>query len=584
MRENFWRRIIIAAAFLCVAAFSLHQIIDFDVWFHLRAGSDICRLLQAPRYDSFSYTASGHPYIDSHWLFQVILFNIFRFFGANGLIIFKSVMALSALALLFSIGYNPSLYLVSVLALLLCLFNIRERIFERPEMVTFLLMAYYLYILHRSEKEGPRILYLLPLLQVIWVNCHGLFILGLVLIGSYAACGIFVRPIKARFPYWKIFFACVAACFINPYGIQGIAYSLRLFTEIGTSASYFMKQVAELKSPGSLGPVDLFSYITLIGVGAITFLINYKRADLWRISMFLLFAYLSFLAQRNIALLAVVSMPILVVNTQEALLDGNFRKMQRLSFLRWPLEIGIFAGMGLLIFCVVTNIFYVQQRDLRRFGLGVSRLTYPAQAIRFIEAEKIQGNIFNDANFGGYLVWNFNPPRKVFVDGRWEVYKDGFLTNYLRALNDVKIFEKIAQRYSINYVILSSQNSFVRLLYFEKDWSLVYADALAVVFAKNRPALKFPEGPILAQYQFPEREDYTIRSLTSRSEDALLSVNKANFFNLIGNDTLAEAEYKKALSYSLYLPEIYRTLGKLMMRKGDYAKAEDYFDRLARIK
>ena len=59
------------------------------------------------------------------------------------------------------------------------------RLCERPELFSLLFLAGFLVVLGRAA-ERPRWLWLLPLLQLLWVNCHGFFVMGPLLIAAYA--------------------------------------------------------------------------------------------------------------------------------------------------------------------------------------------------------------------------------------------------------------------------------------------------------------------------------------------------------------------------------------------------------------
>src|ERR1039457_474520 len=60
------------------------------------------------------------------------------------------------------------------------------RLCERPELFSLLFLAGFLAVLGRAG-ERPRWLWLLPAIQILWVNCHGFFVLGPMVLAAYVA-------------------------------------------------------------------------------------------------------------------------------------------------------------------------------------------------------------------------------------------------------------------------------------------------------------------------------------------------------------------------------------------------------------
>ena len=83
---------------LFVSAFiftlSLRQLSDPDLGFHLKYGKWIVANEKVPVTDMSTYTVPTHPYIDLHWLFQVMLYGVFRLTGYPGISLFICLLSL----------------------------------------------------------------------------------------------------------------------------------------------------------------------------------------------------------------------------------------------------------------------------------------------------------------------------------------------------------------------------------------------------------------------------------------------------------------------------------------------------------
>ena len=81
--------------------FAAQKICSFDVWWHLKTGEWIWHHKAIPMVDPFSYTFPGAEWIDFEWLFQAVIYPIYKVAGFDGLIIFKIMVVLFTFGVLF---------------------------------------------------------------------------------------------------------------------------------------------------------------------------------------------------------------------------------------------------------------------------------------------------------------------------------------------------------------------------------------------------------------------------------------------------------------------------------------------------
>jgi hypothetical protein len=111
----------------------------------------------------------------------------------------------------------------------------------------------------------------------------------------------------------------------------------------------------------------------------------------------------------------------------------------------------------------------------------------PTAALRSFDAAKA-GPILNDYDFGAYLDFIGIP---AFIDGRTELYGAAFTLRYDRALRLQKLpdFLALLDDYHIQTTLLAPNTPAVALLDRLPDWQRIYADDVAVVHQRKKPAV-----------------------------------------------------------------------------------------------
>ena len=206
---------------------------DTDFWWHLRTGDLIRSTGELPRTDWYTFGAAGHSWVDLHWGFQVALSWLYSRGGVNATIAAKCVVTTIAVGLLITTRRRGWPLWVMTLAWLPALLVLGGRMYVRPETLTLLYLCIFMALLSRIDRL-PRLAWVLPIVQVFWVNTQGLFafgpiVLGMALIDAALRRGAFSPE---RRGWWgTVLSATLAtglACFLNPYGIFGALYPLQL--------------------------------------------------------------------------------------------------------------------------------------------------------------------------------------------------------------------------------------------------------------------------------------------------------------------------------------------------------------------
>jgi tetratricopeptide (TPR) repeat protein len=249
-------------AFLVVIAFLLgcYEMGDSDIWWHLKGGEWILENGRVPDLDPFTFGSADKRWIDIHWSYEVILALTYRAGGVGALILLAAAVGALAFALCLKARRREWSVFAAVLCWMPALVLLAFRLDPRPEIFTLLYLACFLAVLGRAE-ERPTLLWLLPLVQILWVNVQGLFILGPILVGLFVAAhgaqAIWLRLRERAWPTEQLPWlhlggasvSVVAACLVNPYFLDGARFPFDLFPKVAEAGNPYKQYIDELMSP-----------------------------------------------------------------------------------------------------------------------------------------------------------------------------------------------------------------------------------------------------------------------------------------------------------------------------------------------
>jgi hypothetical protein len=472
------RTVAIASFFFTAVALCIFEILSVDFGWHIKTGELIWATKSIPTRDVFSYIAEGKPWVDSHWLFQLMIYGVHTAAGFPGLCALRILLVIGAFAFLLSIHYRREYLPISLLVCLLALFVSYQRFVMRPELVSLCFLALFFYSMENFSKRPRVFMVVLPLCQLLWTNMHGLAAIGVAFVSIYLAGDFFqllLSKSKSESPNAKcdarelklkcvVFGLVVLAYLANANGAEGILYPLKIFGELRGEASAFPR-LEELESPFSINPEFALDpvavYKLFVVVSALAWVGHWRRVRFAHILLYATFFYLSTLAMRNMSLFAVVATPITVRNLN-GMMDRVFHTGNPTAKIRGAVAVVTAASMLLVSAMVWTltsnNQLYAQLRWPRTFGVGLSD-RFAGDAID--ELANLDGRFFNSPDLGGYLIWKLYPQKQVAADGRWEVYGELY-PELKRAYGDPEVFARLVEEHDIVAVVLSTRTSLAK--------------------------------------------------------------------------------------------------------------------------
>lgn len=496
------------AIILLSVGLSLRPIADYDIWWHLKTGEVIWNLKEILRYDIFSYSAFGAPWINHEWLSQIILWLVFKFTQINGLIFLFVLITIGISTFIFkgSLCLTKS-KMISLWSVFLIMASIADRIIARPYLIGYLALAAMLYLIHNFIIEKRKAVFLIPIVQILWVNAHGGAILGPIII-----CGFwFGERVQSFFGAGDpldekeiknlslIALLTIAAAFINPYTFKAFTFPLEhlqmknILLYTGEWIPTFYPQLDNLTS-------TLVFKLTLY-LSIISCIANIRNSRLSHILLIVLMGILSAKSKRFIPDFQIVVIPILMFNFQQA-----FKRYKHEFKYRKLIEI-----LNLSIIISATSIFIqigfpmdTRAQYLDTMGLGVNPTFAPTGLSEFIRTSKINGKMFNLMHIGGYLIFANWPDTLVRIDGRTPVFGDSFYHEHIQSLYKPDKFERLDEKNDFDYLVLGDEfctlkSALLKHLVVKDQWVPVYKDWQNCVFVKRKDRWK----DLIEKYELP---------------------------------------------------------------------------------
>ena len=104
--------------------------------------------------------------------------------------------------------------------------------------------------------------------------------------------------------------------------------------------------------------------------------------------------------------------------------------------------------------------------------------------------------MFNNDEFGDYIIFAAWPTYRVFMDGRSDMYGEKLGSAYLTIANVQPGWREILGKYDISWIIFDTYSALTAALRDQRDWQPIYSDRVATIFVKKDAA----HEPLLARY------------------------------------------------------------------------------------
>jgi len=565
--------------------FLVRQVADFDMWFHMAVGKQILATGSLPTTDQLSLLNHGKPVSTHLWLFQLLLASAYPFAGAAWLQAIQIGVIGATLLIVYRTTRVWAPQTTAWLLLLVVAIASSERFTLRPEIVSFVMIALYYFRLQQGKYRTPLDLFLFFILQEIWTNSHGIFVIGPFMTGCYLVEALLQGKTsgyaKAR-QLGLLTAITAAACIATPNGFENIRYAWRLFAESNPLVLNISNATYEMAP--ALGAVSrtllpFWFYLLLIAAFAVSLLAvllcHPRRLPLARTAISAALLAASLTGMKNMPVFAIVAAPL--VAEYLALLDQP--RLRRIC------TAAIAAAMlvATLTWSPRPALNYLKTWVPYRFGLGISPDYVPAGLPPFLERIDFSGPIFNSMDQGGFYEYHGYPERLPFYDSRLQDYNPpdviGAYEAVVNAARNPAAWRLLAQRYAFQGVLLGNlpddreAAGLLPVLAKDPSWKLVYLDYAASFWLKTGRATMLPSP-----------DEAFVAGLADGISNFAQAENLDFFLEKTGQHPGLRLKLLEKAVGQWENTELLISLGQLQMQAGNHADAEKLFLRVLKYK
>lgn len=477
-----FRRIFSFPVFLCfllavLALLSVRSRFDDpDLWWHLKNGQVIWTTHTIPTTDQYSYTTNHVASVPEEWLSEVTIYGAYKLGGYFGLMLwlwgFSTALYVAGYGLCCLYSGNAK---VAFAGALVVWFFSTVALAVRGQMIGYLLLIVELVLLHLGRSRNPRWFWALPVLFALWVNFHGSFFLGLVVLGIGVFCSFFKfqagslvsdgLPAGARRALILSAILSVAATFLNPVGWRQVFYPVNTFLHQHIVVTQIQEwQPLTISDPRGAGLIAILALVFIYGMVR-------RESKLFFEELLLLAAgtWLALNHQRMAIVFGILAAPVV---------SRLFAK----SWESYEPEKDLPVANAVLMAVAVLAVFLAFPN--RQSLVKQVEAESPVKAVEYIKAHQLSGNMMNTFVDGGYLIWAL-PEHPVFVDGRADVFE---WTGVLKELGEWSMLQSnpnaLLDKYHVGFCLLERTSPMAYVLPLMPNWKKVYTDESSVIFVR----------------------------------------------------------------------------------------------------
>jgi hypothetical protein len=450
------------------------NVVDLDLYHEMSIAREVLSRGSVPTFDVFAFTPTRHPVVHHEWGAGMIAYGVAESLGGAGILALKYALALGTALLALAAGsrggwWRNATWVLAPVAILLSDHGFSP---VRAQAYSFLLAAATMLCL-RWDRVGERwwIIAYAPLF-VFWINVHGGFIVGPVLIGAEA-----LERVALRRPWVHLALVLAGLGVLvaaTPFGLAYYGYVVRALTMPRPAVAEW----APLWSSGQpLHHLAMFGVSVAIAAYAIAVGRDGKRVD--GIGILAVLGLLSLRHSRMLPFYAIAWL----ATVPDYFAGTGVGKAARSLVERRTRSVAIAATAVAALF----SVLLLQERPWHlavpnRPGYAGSPVSFPVGAVNYLRGVRFRGNVLTPFEQGAYVSWKLYPDVKVSLDSRYEVaYETDLVDTLVRFYRDAADVPGVLKRYDADLVLVPTDTPLARS---PMMWTRVYQDDGFILYAR----------------------------------------------------------------------------------------------------
>jgi hypothetical protein len=458
---------------------------DGDLPRHILTGNLILQTHRVPITDIFSFRTIGYPSFPHEWLSQVVFALAYDWLGLDGIVLLTALVVMLTWAIIYHHTMSKSNSFFSAFAFIALGVGASQiHVLPRPHIFTYLLTAIWITLLEGIHENKTRRWWLLAAVMLLWVNLHGMFVLGIFILGIYLIGDFLDHPSitwmanqKTKYLLLGGGFSLIAT-FFSPSGFK----IWKAIASLGSNA-YITAKIPEYQSANFHLP-ETWPFIAVLVLIIIGFARSTERASWTSILLTVAFTGIALYTSRMIPLFAIVVTPIAAKTIADWLRKDYpqnrlFIREENIS------KINSMSDGLVWIFTVIllTTVLLKSGGTIDPEGRGnvFDQRFFPVEAVSWLETHPQNGHMFNEFDWGGYLLLRLWPNQQIFMDGHTHIYGEALTREYEQVITQGTGWEEILKKYDVNWAILRVNTSLAKALSASNAWEIAYKDKTAII-------------------------------------------------------------------------------------------------------
>lgn len=485
LQRRLLQLIVLGSLLSAVAARAMYLkfcVLDLDIWWHLKVGEWIIQHHAFPHLGILSRTAANRPWMAYSWGYELLLSGAYAWFGLVGLGIFGTLLTMAVAYAVYWMTRRISgdFWVACILATISCS-SFLFTIMPRPVFFSMIFFAITLALLMTSQRTGHvEFLYWLPLVFLLWANCHIQFVYGIFVVGLFAGVHLlqqlgarlgfkpaFVLP--SKLPLGKvllIFVACLAATCIGPYSYH---LYVTAFNYAGSKFPY-----TYVREFNALSFRAFSDYVELLLAGAAFFSLGRrKQVSLFSLALLIVTSVVAFRTMRDSWFLCIAAAVCIAESWRGEEQSAPERSKTLVE------NAGLALALAFMVFLIARNTDF----DMQGLDAAISS-QFPVKAVNFLRQNPQPGPLYNTFDWGGFLTW-YMPDYPVAIDGRTDLYGDDLDLNFFRSETGDFAYVNDPYLNEASVVLLPKAKPLAIVLTGDQRFKKIYEDRLAVVFVRR---------------------------------------------------------------------------------------------------